>query len=267
VSINRTRAILLGFLALMAMGSITASAIAEPGPFWHQRAKGAKGEGKKIEENPGLLVNGEGGPATLTGEPVLGTKAEIQAKITIVHLQIYNNPDQGQFKFRITYVDPQLLKPALKPCEVKVGKNNEVNVEGHLVWKWNGTAEQLAEKPQLKQKIDGLAIPVTTKIEGVKEIPKEEYTPITLSGSGCGVLAGTFKVSNTEAVEFAPAVLEEFRTQLTASSHPGEFKQHFYNQKEQIGITTGLMLGGQPANLSQEDKVEPESEEVAIFEK
>jgi hypothetical protein len=267
VSINRTRAIILGLLALMAVGSFTATAAAEPGPFWHQREKGEKGEGKKIEENPGLNVNGEGGPATLTGEPVKGTPVEIQAKITVVHIQIYNNPDQGQFKFRITYFDPQLLKPALKPCEVKVGKNNEVNVEGHLVWKWDGTEKQLLENPQANQKVDGIAVPLTTKIEGVKEIPKETFTTITLSGSGCGVLAGTFNVSNTEAVEFAPDTLGVFETQLTASSHFGTFKQHFYNQKEQIGTTTGLLFGGQPANLSQEDKVEPEKGEVAVFEK
>jgi hypothetical protein len=267
VSMNRIRVIVLGLLALMAVGSFTASAAAEPGPFWHQRELGGKGEGKKIEEIPGLQVQGEGPPATLTGEPVKGTKVEIQSKITVVHIQIYNNPDQGQFKLRIIYFDPQLLKPELKPCEVKVGKNNEVNVMGHLVWKWNGTKAQLLENPQLHQPVDGIAVPFTTKIEGVKEIPKEVFTTITLSGSACGVLAGTFNVSNTEAIEFIPNNLGEFRTQLTALSRPGEFGQHFYNQTTQVGTTTGLLFGGQPANLSQEDKVVPEGEEVAVFEK
>ena len=259
---------LLSLLALLLVGSFAASsAYAEPGPFWHHREDAKELTGFKIEEVPGENLTGEGGEQILKGE-VAKNPFEITAKQIKIKVQIYNLLLGGQFKAKIQYENPRLVKPELKGCEVEVGERNFVKVQGHLVWKWDGTLGQLIEQPQLKQKFDGIAVPANAQIlEGTKEIPKAEFTSIKLKGAGCGVLAGVFKVEGVESVEFEPGNFEEWGRKLKLKTKPGKIKQHFWNGKEQIGFETGLFVGGNPADLTGETGLETEKQEVAVFAK
>jgi hypothetical protein len=54
-----------------------------------------------------------------------------------------NNAKQGQIVATGHLIEPELVEPALKGCEVKVGHENTVTVKGHLGWKWNGEEKQL----------------------------------------------------------------------------------------------------------------------------
>jgi hypothetical protein len=268
MSLLKLRATLLSLLAMTLVGSFAASsAYAEGGPFWHIRNEGEKGEGKLLssatEEGPD--VQGSGGLQTLSGE-VASTKVEIQAKEQQVKGQLWNSADQGQVKLLIKYHEPKLLKPELKGCEVKVGENNEVKVEGHLAWKWNGEKKQLEEKPQLVQKPDWIFLS-SQLAQGAKELPKGAFTKITFSGTGCGTLVGSFNVEGSLSGEPTPNTLEEFnRTQTT--KYPGPKLQHFWNGKEYVGVETGLKFGGNPAVLQGEDTIKIDlTLESAPFEK
>ena len=74
---SRIRALVLGLLAVMLAGSITAGAAsAEAGPFWHHRAPGTEGAGAKIEPKAPENFSGKGGGQTLLGE-IGGAKIEL----------------------------------------------------------------------------------------------------------------------------------------------------------------------------------------------
>jgi hypothetical protein len=115
-----------------------------PGPYWHHRAS-SKEEGGAIEEGTPETVTGEGGEQKFKGK-IDGELVEIVAKSTQVKGTIFNNALQGQATGQITYNQLKLVKPEiLKKCGVTLGTNNTVKVTGHLVWKWDGDANQLSE--------------------------------------------------------------------------------------------------------------------------
>ena len=73
----RVRAAVLGLLAIaLAVSAITASASAEPGPFWRHRANSKEGEGAKIEPKAPENLKGEGGEQRLLGK-IATTEIEI----------------------------------------------------------------------------------------------------------------------------------------------------------------------------------------------
>jgi hypothetical protein len=266
MSIPRVRTALLGVLALLLLSSLTsATAFAEAGPFWHHRANPKEGAGAKIEPNEPESFQGEGGEQRLKGEigttPVEGVATSAQAKGII-----YNNALQGQTKLRMTLHEPHLVKPELKGCTTTIGENNTISVMGHLAWKWNGTAEQLKENPQLHQKPDGIATP-SEITEGATELPKGTFTTITLKGAGCGVLAGTFKMEGSAVIEGTPENLEEWSTSITVRIPEGKKKQHFWNGKVFVGVETGLVSAGNEANITGEAKAKSATQEIAAFEK
>ena len=269
MSINRTRAIVLGFLTLLAVGSFGATAaLASPGPFWHHRAISGKGEGEKIEEKSPEYFQGAGGEQILKGT-IAATPVEIVAKSVQAKGIIYNNSLQGQIKVLLKYHEVKLAKPALTGCEVKVGTNNEVTSEGHLMWKYRGNAKELSqEEPQeaLGQKVDIVFTPIPLK-EGATELPKGTFTSIALSGTPCGVLAGKFEVKESQSVIPKPSQLQEWSRNLV-TIFPGWKEQHFWNGKEVVPVkNVGLTFGGGPATLTGSVESIADFQEIAVFEK
>jgi hypothetical protein len=263
-----TRCLTGGLLALLLAALMApAAAFAEAGPFWHHRNISKEGAGEKIEEKAPESFGGEGGEQKLKGT-IAGVSIEITTKSQQVKGIIYNNALQGQSKFVMTFHEPTLTKPSLKECKIKIGENNSAHAFMHLSWKWNGQTKQLGESPQRKvQKPDGIVVG-TEITSGATAIPKGEFTKITLSGSGCGVIAGSFPVEGSAtAIRFAPANLEEWTRVIKLTYGEGKLHQHFWNGKESIGGETGLLFAGNPADLSGEGTLETPKQEVAAFEK
>jgi hypothetical protein len=261
------RCLLGGLLALLLAASVApGAAFAEAGPFWHHREKGAEGKGEKIEEKSPESFSGEGGQQKLKGT-IAGVSIEIVTKSQQVKGIIYNNELQGQSKFMMTFHEPMLTKPALKECKVKIGENNSAHAFMHLSWKWNGETKQLLENPQKGQKPDGIVLG-TEIAPGATAIPKGEFTRITLSGAGCGVIVGKFAVAGSAtAIRFAPSNVEEWTRTIKLTYGEGKLRQHFWNGKESIGGETGLLFAGNEADLSGEGTLETTKQEVAAFEK
>ncbi len=270
--ISRIRAALLGLLAMMLVGSAmaaTASAELAPGPFWHHRPVGGKGAGEKIEPKAPENFRGEGSEQKLAGE-IASLAVEINSKATQVKGAIFNGPIQGQIKLGIVYVQPELKKPELKGCAVKVGENNTVQVKGYVSWKWDGTANQLtaANQEAAGQRADFIFSAVEP---GEKEELKEgTFTTVTLSGSGCGALAGTVNVSGSD-IGIPNHEIEEWNKELSVRTLPPQenlFRQHQWNGRLQRfwGHTIPLSLGSKPASLTGQTTVNSEQQEVAIFE-
>jgi hypothetical protein len=266
VSINRTRAIVLGFLTLLAVGSFGPSAaLAEPGPFWHHRAKGGTGKGEKIEEATPEQFQGAGGEQELKSK-VGGTSFTLIAKSVQAKGIIYNIKLQGQIKVLLKYHELKIREPtSLENCEATIGTNNEVTAEGHLAWKWNGEKSQLEEQPQAKQKPDIIFTPKPIE-ENSKELPAGEFTKITFAKATCGVLAGTFSVKGSVSVTTKPTQLEEWSTKLV-TTFPGWPKQHYWNGKEFVGVEPKLVFGTEPSVLTGSVETEADVQEIAVFEK
>ncbi len=274
MSIKLTRAIVLGFLALLTMGSIGAPAAfgaSEAGPFWHQRKVGNSSKGEKIEEAKPESFNGEGGEQILKGE-ITGkpnTEIEITTKSVQVKGIIYNNTLQGQIKVLLIYHEPKLVKPTTLPeCQVKIGanKNNEVKSEGHLAWKYRGVSSELTENPVTVQKPDIIFTPAPIKA-GETKLPEGTFTEITFSpASKCGVLAGTFPIKGSQSATTKPENLEEWsRTLITA--YPGWKEQHFWNGSLSVEATPKLIFDGNVSTLTGSAEAKSAKEEISVFEK
>jgi hypothetical protein len=261
---NQIRAIVLGTLTVVAVGSFAASAPAEPGPFWHHRNVGEPGKGLKIDQPKDEQFQGKGGRQILSSE-IGTTHIEIESPLVQIKGRIYNTALQGQIKVQIKYHFPKLINPELKGCEAKIGTNNEVEALGHLAWKWNGEKKQLEEQPQKEQKPD-IIFTAAEIAEGATELPKATFTTITLKGTPCGVLAGTFNVTGSIGALIEPTQLETWSTQLKVRT-PGWKQQHFWNGKEFIGATPSLLFGKAAASLEGEFEAHADEQEIAIFEK
>jgi hypothetical protein len=260
---------MLGLLAMMLAGSVMAgTASAAAGPFWHHRAVGAEGEGAKVEANAPESFKGKGGEQTLTGT-FGGETVEVRAPSVQVKGAVFNNSLQGQVKLEIVYNQPEVLKPAAKPCSVVIGAKNIVVVKGHLMWKWNGEAKQLTEEPQTAGQKPDLVFTPLELATGATTLPAGEFTSLTFTGSGCGVLpGGPRKVSGSEVGLPSPANVNEWSKKLAVRTLPGkEFEQHFWNGTAFEGVKAGLEFTGATANLVGQTEVEAAQQELAVFEK
>jgi hypothetical protein len=278
---SKIRVTLLGLMALLLVGSYAAaSAYAEGGPYFHHREIGGKGEGEKVEEKSPEQVQGTGGEQTLEG--TIGTTAStINAKEVQIKGIVYNNPSQGQYKFRLIYHEPILSKPATLTanCKVKIGTENTVFVNGHQMWKWNGTLSQLTENPQLHQTRDGIIVPLSQELklteaeEELNEIalPKEEFTSIHIEkGEKECLLAGVYKVSGgVGVVPVSPPGLEEWSQKEKGFIPPYQVKQHFWQPRKRVwtGIDVSLTFANNPATLSGGYEIKDPTQELALFEK
>jgi hypothetical protein len=248
----KTRVLLAGLVACVLMGSVAAgSAYAEAGPFFFGRELGSKGEGEKLSESKPVGIVGEGSEQTIKGT-ISTTPIEIVSKSLQEKGIIYNNALQGQAKLLLVNHEPKLVKPVLKECEVKFGTNNEVKVEGHLVWKWNGEKKQLEETPPKGQSPGLLFTPAPIEA-GATKLPEGIFTEIGFKGVGCGVLAGKFAVKGSLAATPKPVNVGEWSASPTAT-FPGWKQEHFWNGKESIGAAPGLVFAGNPAEMPLECK-------------
>jgi hypothetical protein len=267
---------MLGLGAVMLVGFVMASsAVAAAGPFWHHRAIGGEGEGAKIEPKAPENFSGKGGEQ-LFKAVVAGTSVEFASPSVQVSGAIFNSTLQGQIKADIVYAEPRLTKPELKECSVIIGKNNTIVAKGFLTWKWNGTAGQLTVEPQTKEQtvegILGAATPALQKpsVEKVN-LTEGELTTVTLKGTSCGVLAGTFPVSGSY-VAFPNRKVDEFSRDVSLrvveTPGTGVFLQHYYDGEGMQGAEVGLKVGGNPAfYFLGQTEVESAQQEVAVFEK
>jgi hypothetical protein len=235
----------------------------EPGPFWHRREVGTKGEGAKIPSKTPETTHGEGGEQRIKGE-IAGNKVEITSKKVQLKAQIYNTVLQGQATLEQIYTQPVLTKPELKGCNVALGENNIVVTHGHLMWKWNGERKQLEQAKKTAQKPD-LVFTGTEIPEGAAELPKGSLATITLKGSGCGVIAGSFKLEGSEIGLPSLSNVEEWSRTLAVRPLEGEGLQHFWGGRESVGVKTGLLFAGNSANLIGQLEAKADQQEVAIF--
>ena len=275
MSINRVRAVVLGFLALLAVGSFgTSAAMAGPGPFWHHRAVGTEGNGLKIDQPNDENFSGEGGEQTLVGEITskpTNTIIEIVAKSVQAKGVIYNNALQGQIKVTLLYHEPKLVKPAGFPeCQVKIGfnKNNEVKAEGHLAWKYQGNTSELTESPVTVQK-PGIIFTPKEVVSGETKLPEGTFTEITLSpATKCGVFGGTFPVKGSLSAITKPGNLGQWSTTLV-TEFPGWKQQHIWTGVggADIAVEPGLVFAGNPSTLTGSVTSKAAVQEIAVFEK
>ncbi len=265
---SRTRAVMLGLLAVMLAGSVmAATASAGPGPFWYHRPVGeTTGSGVKIAAKSPENFRGEGGKQTLVGV-FDGGEVEVKSASVQVKGAISNGPFQGQVKLELIYLQPEVVKPAGKPCTVTIGKNNVVVVKGHLMWKWNGATKQLEEQKQAEQVPELVFTPAELQ-QGATGLPKGEFTSLTFLGSGCGVLpGGPRQVSGSEVGFPSPSHLEEWSSKLSVRTVPGkELLQHFWNGEKFVGAKVGLEFTGAEANLIGQTEATAEQQEIAVKE-
>jgi hypothetical protein len=284
--IPRTKAMVLSLLAVMLVGSamaVTASAAVEAGPFWHHRNEPAENTGEKIPPRAPENFKGTGGAQTLQGK--VGTmNVKIVSGGVQVKGAIFNNTLQGQIKLEIVYKQPELVEPALKECNVRIGNgqvlNNIVVVKGHLMWKWNGAPAQLTENPAKTGQTPDLAF---TNVEPTKQSTLPNYRSVgvfanvNLTGAGCGALAGVNPVGGSEvglpnlpietwSRKLAVRTLQSETIPATVGTGEG-FLQHFWNGEAMQGMITGLTFAGNPANLIGQTEVESAQQEISIFEK
>lgn len=264
--LSKPRTMLLGLLAILLAGLFAASsASAEAGPFCHHRPKGGEGVGEKIEAAHPENASGEGGKQTFEGK-IGGETFEITAGSEQIKLAFANNALQCQVKALIQYHEVAIVKPALKGCTVTFGTQNQFQIKAHFGWKWDGTPKQLAEQPQLNQKFDIIHTPQDIA-PGAVGLPKGVFVSVALKGAGCGLLAGTFAVEGSESAGLTPGNLEEWSSSQSIRMSPGIGRQHFWNGKEFVGVETGLSFANNPLNLTSQQVVKDEQQEIAVFEK
>jgi hypothetical protein len=246
-----------------------------PGPFWHHRSNSKEAEGSKIEEGAKESFTSKGGPQTLTAK-ISGSSIELLANSTEGEEgKIYNNTRQGQIEFKNFYKELRLVKPELKACEVKIGKENKVPLKGHLMWKWNGENKQLEESPQPNQTPDiGFTAVEPRESKGEVNFTKDgTLTNLTFSGASCGILAGSFALAGSD-VAIPNRKLEEWAKTLNIRTlknpQSGElnevYLQHYWNGIASEGIKLGLAFATEPVSLVGQTENEA-TEEVSIFEK
>lgn len=264
---------MLGTLAVMLLGSaMAATASAEAGPFWHHRLNEKEAEGAKVEPKAPENFRGTGGEQTLKGS-IGTTEFEIVSKSLQVKGAVFNGTNRGQIKLELVYNQPELKKPVISGCTVTVGSKNIVQVKGHLMWKWNGTAEQLKELPQANQQWDiGFTAvePQQQEKEGTEALKEGTFTTITFGT--CGVLNGTFNVSGSEVGLPSPSGLKEWNKKLAVRTvdhkqGTGRALQHFWDGKAFQGAELGLRVGENVSALVGQTNVESEQQEIAVFEK
>ncbi len=294
---SRLRALVLGLLAMMLVGSVMAGAAsAEAGPFWHHRAVGGKGEGEKIEPKAPENFSGKGGVQTLATE-IGGTKIELVSAATQVKGALLNGEHQGQIKLVIFYQQPEVkINGVAKPeCKASVGQQGQfsdiVQLKGHLAWKWNGEKKQLEELPQTEQKWDIVFTQTEPQRQSEKEFPVLDlrkasgaFAEIDLVGGSkaCGVLAGLSKVGGAEVGIPSLTNLGEFNKILSVRTLPSAtlpakvletevgkegFLQHIWVGGGYQPLVLGLTLASNPSGLIGQTETEAAQQEIAVFEK
>jgi hypothetical protein len=237
--LNRTRLVLAGLVALLALSSVMAAPVsASPGPFWHQRPAGTTGNGVKITQSAQEKFLSKGGTSVLTTGGAVNitiTCAEVQNKGTI-----WNNKLQGQGKLQVQFTK---CKTIGNGAGCTVAEPIKFSTYFHLAWKWNGEAKQLEQGNQeaLGQKVDILFTPKEIQ-EGAESINDEENF-VTLTFNGICLNAST-EVVGFESAQIYPTQVGTWASNAAFVFTPVRKKQHFWNGTKQVGVETRLRAFG-----------------------
>jgi hypothetical protein len=264
---SKARVLWLGLLAMVLVGAFASAPAYAGGPFWYHSNDGGKTQAKISSQSPETF-KGKGGVQILKGtlNKEKPTEVELESENVEAEGEIYNTQLQGQVKIILKYATPKLLKPELKECKVSLGQVNTVRLYAELAWTWDGTPGQLTIQPQFPTQLPDLIFLPVAQQQGAETLPSASFTTITFSGSGCGVLIGTFKVEGSEVGAPTPKNIGEWSKELNIKTAEGTFLQHFWNGKKYVGVKVGLLFGGNPASLIGETKVAAPNQEIAVLE-
>lgn len=263
----KVRFVVLSLLALFVLGSVgSATASAEPGPFWHHRAlNGTEFPGEKIEKAAKEKVSGESNAVTLKGKAG-GLTLQIKCKLKFTGT-IWNEEKQGQGSFETKFTECGVAE---RLCPVTVVTTGEY--PAHLMWKYLGNSKELEQiKPQSKiQGPELLIIPPgveLTQAGGLKE--EKSFATVEISTEkGCGEALGGLKTEvagATVAVAFKPAIEHFAQTTTFLFLGQNEYRQHYWNGERQVQLKVGLKAFAAPATFSAEVPTTAEKQEIAIF--
>jgi hypothetical protein len=250
VSMFKLRVGLLGLLAVVLLGAFSAApALAEGGPYcWHRGIGETESKGLKITGQEPEEIAGRGGKQRLAGPLGIVLESE-QVQVKGI---LYNNPDQCQAKVILTYSTPKVVGEP--NCEVKLNGNNIVKLFGHQAWKWDGTAAQLLEKPQMLQHRDWIFLPVELQ-QGATTLPTgTPFTTITITSKSEKEKCNPLFLLSQAKVEGSATAAGFINPQKTIEDQKigtfgtveeirvtgGEGAQHFWNGTKFIGVQTGL---------------------------
>jgi hypothetical protein len=266
MSRSRKRALVFGLLVFVLVGpTFAVSASASPGPFWYHRGVGTEGGGVKVAANAPEGFKGVGGEQSIIGT-IGGTPIELASNRVQTKGAIFNNAFQGQAKIEVIYSQPTLAKPVLSGCAVTVGAKNIVQVKGHLMWKYVAGGSELNEQGAAGQKVEMVFTPKEIA-QGATALPGGVFTTITLAGSGCNVLAGTFNVEGREIGFGSPSGLGEFSTNLAVRTTVGQEELvHFWNGEKNVEGKAGLTFAGNEASLIGQSELKANQQEVSVKE-
>jgi hypothetical protein len=242
------RAAVLGLLALLLVGSIgVGSASANPGPICWHRANSADAGARIPATAPEPFFGEASGSQVLEGKTA-GTEFVISSTKAQIKGVIYNARNQAgtaiqcQIKAWIRYQNPILEKPVISGCTVTVGEagDNNVQIDGEFMWKYEGAAKELTEQPQLVQHPDLVVWPAAAGqiVPGESKIPSGEFTKVNL-GSKCGVLSNVkivvkANVGVSVANHLGEEAVEKWDTKFIFKALP-EAWQHFWVGTETSG--------------------------------
>jgi hypothetical protein len=236
--LNRTRLVLAGLVALLALSSVMAAPVsAFPGPFWRQRPAGTSGNGVKITQSAQEKFQSKGGKSILRA-PSVGitvTCLESQDKGTI-----WNNKLQGQGKLQIAF---HRCTQTGNGTNCTVAEPINLSTFFHLAWKWDGSAKQLEQGNQesLGQKWDVLFTPSEIAEGAEKLSTEEEFVTINFAGT---CTAASSKVLGFESAQPYPTQIGTWTSTVVFVFTPGKHLQHFWNGAKQVGVETGLKAFG-----------------------
>lgn len=259
----KVRLLVLGLLSVMAFGAVASTALAEPGPFWHHRAEGGKGEGEKISKQEPEKFSGKSSLTEFISK-VGGEEFRLIGEVESEG-EIWNEANQGQGKAKLVFLN--VKDPAKPSCVVAVTVTEPVAI--HLMWKYAGNPKELTENPQLQQKWDGFVIPIKTELSAKGVSGNNSFANVAFSGGekACGLL-NAIKHDAVGSVAFAGyQKLEEFSKEAQIVFPSQNLWQHFWWEGAFHEIKSELLFGTEPAKFAGNLNLKFAKQEVAVFEK
>jgi hypothetical protein len=274
----KIRLLVLSLLLVMVFGAVASMpAWAEPGPWWHHRAAGEKGNGLKIEKNSPEKFEGEGTGTELVAKfagTAISIKCDLKAKGSI-----WNETNQGQEKFaqgqgKVLAAYEKCEAKSLEGCTVTVTPSGSYTF--FLVWKYEGNATELENKKQTLQgqHFDAAMVPAGVTIvsgaEGKEAVLKEKKSFAELKfAKSCGVLNGVSSEAEG-AIGFTSEIsLEQFTKDPTIKFPGAVPNQHIWMFGPFPGfipVKLPLTLSNEEAKFSGELPIVFASQEVGVFE-
>jgi hypothetical protein len=259
----KVRLLVLGLLSVMVFGAFASTALAGPGPYWHHRAEGGKGEGEKIEQKEPESYSGSVTQSEFIGK-IGGNELKLKGEAQVSG-GVWNAPDQGQAKIQVKFFN--VVANGIAGCTAEVKVPQDYNV--HLMWKYRGNAKELENKPQVEQgqEWDGLVLPQQSKLSPKGPEGKNIFAIIKM-GSKCGVLSGLggnvegftgFSAPQLPVGSFSKAPILVFPG--------GILEQHFWNGQRFEPIIAELTFNNELAKFFSQGPVKFQKQEVGVFEK